>query len=42
VGSKAPYGMDVCLCLSVMCCPVQEEALRRTDSLSKESYQLSK
>jgi hypothetical protein len=42
VGSKAPYGMDICLCLSVLCSPVQKEALRRADSLSKESYHLSK
>jgi hypothetical protein len=33
--------MDVCLRFSVVCCPVQVEALRRADHPSKESYQLS-
>jgi hypothetical protein len=31
--------MDMCPCLSVLCCPVSVEALRRADSPSKESYQ---
>jgi hypothetical protein len=33
--------MDVCLLLSVLCCPVQVEALRWTDPPAKESYQMS-
>jgi hypothetical protein len=33
--------MDVCLCLSVLCCPVSVEALRCTDPPTKESYQMS-
>jgi hypothetical protein len=32
-------GMDVCLHVSVLCCPVSVEALHRADPLSKESYQ---
>jgi hypothetical protein len=32
-------GMDVCLCVSVLCCPTLVEALHRADSPSKESYQ---
>jgi hypothetical protein len=40
-GSNPARGMDVCLCFSVLCCPVQVEALRRADHPSKESYQLS-
>jgi hypothetical protein len=31
--------MDVCLRVSVLCCPV--EALRWTDPPTKESYQMS-
>jgi hypothetical protein len=31
--------MDVCLCVSVLCCPVSVEALHRADPPSKESYQ---
>jgi hypothetical protein len=31
--------MDVCSRVSVLCCPVSVEALRRADPLSKESYQ---
>jgi hypothetical protein len=33
--------MDVCLCLSVLCCPLSVEALHWTDLLTKESYQMS-
>jgi hypothetical protein len=33
--------MDVCLRLSVLCCPVWVEALRWTDPPAKESYQMS-
>jgi hypothetical protein len=33
--------MDVCLHLSVLCCPVSVEALLRTDPPTKESYQMS-
>jgi hypothetical protein len=33
--------MDVCPCLSVSCRPVSVEALRWTDPLIKESYQMS-
>jgi hypothetical protein len=33
--------MDVCLRLSVLCCPVSVEALPLTDPLTKESYQMS-
>jgi hypothetical protein len=40
VGSNPAYGMDVCLCLSVLCCPV--EALGRANPSSKEAYQVSK
>jgi len=40
-GSKAAWGMDVCPRVSVLCCPVSGEALRRTDPLAKESYQMS-
>jgi hypothetical protein len=38
-GSNLASGMDVCLGVSVLCCPVSVEALRRADPLSKESYQ---
>jgi hypothetical protein len=34
--------MDVCLRLSVLCCPLSVEALRWTDPPPKESYQMSK
>jgi hypothetical protein len=34
--------MDVCPRFSVLCCPVQVEALRRADFPSKVSYKLSK
>jgi hypothetical protein len=40
-GSNPPSGMDVCQRVSVLCCPVSVEALRRADPLSKESYQMS-
>jgi hypothetical protein len=33
--------MDVCPRVSVLCCPVSVEALRRVDPLAKESYQMS-
>jgi hypothetical protein len=33
--------MDVCLRLSVLCCPVSVEALLWTDPPPKESYQMS-
>jgi hypothetical protein len=33
--------MDVCLHVSVLCCPVSVEALGRTDPPAKESYQMS-
>jgi hypothetical protein len=29
-------------CISVLCCPVYVEALRRADHSSKESYRMSK
>jgi hypothetical protein len=40
-GSNPPWGMDVCPRVSVLCCPVSVEALRRADPPSKESYQMS-
>jgi hypothetical protein len=33
--------MDVCLRVSVLCCPMSVEALRWTDPPAKESYQMS-
>jgi hypothetical protein len=33
--------MDVCPRVSVLCCPVSIEALRRADPPTKESYQMS-
>jgi hypothetical protein len=33
--------MDVCLRLSVLCCPMSVEALRWTHPPTKESYQMS-
>jgi hypothetical protein len=33
--------MDVCPLVSVLCCPVSVEPLRRADPPSKESYQMS-
>jgi len=41
VGWNPTRSMDVCLRFSVLCCPVQVEALRRAYPQSKESYQLS-
>jgi hypothetical protein len=38
-GSNHASGMDVCPRVSVLCCPVSVEALRRADPPSKESYQ---
>jgi hypothetical protein len=40
-GSNPAWGMDVCPCVSVLCCPVSVEALHRADPLAKESYQMS-
>jgi hypothetical protein len=40
-GSNPAWGTDVCLRLSVLCCPVLVEALRRADPPAKESYQMS-
>jgi hypothetical protein len=40
-GSNPARGMDVCLRVSVLCCPVSVEALRRADPPAKESYQIS-
>jgi hypothetical protein len=40
-GSNPTWGMDVCPRVSVLCCPVSVEALRRADPPSKESYQMS-
>jgi hypothetical protein len=42
VGSNPAQGMDVCQRISVLCCPVLVEALRRADHSSKESYNMSK
>jgi hypothetical protein len=33
--------MDVCLRVSVLCCPLSVEALCRADPPGKESYQMS-
>jgi hypothetical protein len=33
--------MDVCVRVSVLCCPVSVDALRRADPLAKESHQMS-
>jgi hypothetical protein len=33
--------MDVCLRISVLCCPVSVEALRQANPPAKESYQVS-
>jgi hypothetical protein len=33
--------MDVCPCVSVLCCPVSVETLRQADPPPKESYQMS-
>jgi hypothetical protein len=40
-GSNPAWGMDVCLQVSVLCCPVSVEALRQVDPPAKESYQMS-
>jgi hypothetical protein len=32
--------MDVCPRVSVLCCPVSVETLRRADPLAKKSYQM--
>jgi hypothetical protein len=40
-GSNPARGMDVCLRVSMLCCPVSLEALRRADLPAKESYQMS-
>jgi hypothetical protein len=42
VSSNPVQGMDICPRLSVLCCPVQAEALRRADHSSKEPYRMSK
>jgi hypothetical protein len=39
--SNPASGMDMCPRVSVLCCPVSAEALRRADPPSKESYQMS-
>jgi hypothetical protein len=33
--------MDVCLRVSVLCCPLSVEALCQADPLAKESYHMS-
>jgi hypothetical protein len=40
-GSSPAWGMDVCPRVSVLCCPVSVEALRRADPPAKEPYQMS-
>jgi hypothetical protein len=40
-GSNPAWGMDVCPRVSVLCCPVSVEALRRANLPAKESYQMS-
>jgi hypothetical protein len=42
VGSNSARGMNDCPRLSVLCCPVYVEALRRAEHSSKDSYQISK
>jgi hypothetical protein len=42
MGSNLASGMDVRPRLSVLCCPVQVEALRRAAHSSKESYHMFK
>jgi hypothetical protein len=39
--SNPARSMDVCLRVSVLCCPVSVEALCWTDPPTKESYQMS-
>jgi hypothetical protein len=40
-GSNPAWGRDVCPRVSVLCCPVSVETLRRADPPAKESYQMS-
>jgi hypothetical protein len=40
-GSNTAWDMDECPRVSVLCCPVSVEALRRADPPAKESYQMS-
>jgi hypothetical protein len=40
-GSNPAWGMNVGPRVSVLCCPVSVEALRRADPPAKESYQMS-
>jgi hypothetical protein len=40
-GSNSAWGLDVCPRVSVLCCPVSVEVLRRADPPAKESYQMS-
>jgi hypothetical protein len=42
VGSNPTWGMDVCVRLLCLCCPVLVAALWRADPPSKESYRLCK
>jgi hypothetical protein len=42
VGSNPAQGMDVYPRLSVLCCSVYVDALRRADHSSSESYHMSK
>jgi hypothetical protein len=39
-GSNPASGMDVCPRVSMLCCHVSVEALRRANPPSKESYQI--
>jgi hypothetical protein len=39
VGSNPPQNMDVCLRISVLCCPEEAEVVHRADPPSRESYQ---
>jgi hypothetical protein len=40
VGSNPTRGMDVCVSLFCLCCPVYVTALRRADPPSKKSYRV--
>jgi hypothetical protein len=40
-GLNPAWGMDVCPCVPVLCCPVSVEALCQADPLAKKSYQMS-
>jgi hypothetical protein len=42
VSSNPDEGMDVCPRPSVLCCPAEVEALRRTDRPVSYFYQMSK